>query len=1297
MAVNSVLTTLTTVTIRRCSGRQHLENNQEEIMENRVLCPLHLTTSGWIIAVLIAVIMFSGSGQLIALAAPETAITVNSFSDAVDANPGDGVCATATGVCTLRAAIQEANALPGDDVIILRTGIYTLSILGRNEDNSATGDLDIRSNIAIRGAGSDVTTITAAQIDRIFHLLSGTILIEGVTLSNGLADGISSQGDGGAIYAAVGVNLTLVESKLLSNEAVHWGGGLYMDQGVVALVDHCTFGQNKAGELGGGLDNYNGTATIVESAFLNNQAGNSGGGLYNDANGVLTLNRVTVSNNTASVDGAGLYNDGGRGLSTGSLTVNNTTFSANHATLNGGGLYNFGKVTLIENSTFSSNLADDAGGAIYNNGAVTNINFSTIYGNRATGLGGGIYNGVNHPLSLQNTILASNVQANCYFVDNNDVNSLGYNLENGNSCDLGANGDIVSTDPLLGTLATNGGPTMTHMPAEGSQAIGSAQPNSTLASDQRGVARPQGIAKDIGAAEREMADLSITKSDATDPVYAGTEIVYRLIARNAGQSRASAVVVTDELPTGVTFISATVITPNTCSYSTQVVTCNIQQIVVNEQVEITIRVQAPVTPGQISNKVTIRSAVSDPAPDNNTAVEKTIVLASADLALVKSATPNPVRAGDPLQVLLEVTNAGPSVAAAVVVTDTLSAGVNFANWQGSGWTCAFNTVTRIVRCQRGDLPVGAAPVLVLNVTAPAEGGPLYNTAQVSSASYDAVAANNVAETWTDVTATANLRILKQDVVDPVHARENLTYTLQVDNYGPSTATNVTLVDSLPADTIFVTATGPTGWECKYDNVAHRVTCTNTSLLTGAASQYLTIVVKASAEPAILTNQATITADEIEPDTSDNSASATTEVLASADLEIAQTHSPDSVQSGADLTYFLTVENAGPSTATSVLVTSQLPEDVTIKDVTGGDGWVCSFNSNVNLVTCTRSTLDVGLAPTITVVVIAPSTDGTTQNVALVGATPADFDPTDNTSTETVFVGSVADVAITLSDNPDPVITLASLIYTIEINNLGPSRSDNLTVTQILPSAVSFVRATGGDWSCSYDRNFHRVTCTRLYLLSGVTSTINVIVTTPAAGTVIESTATVATTTTDPVQDNNRDAETTYVNPSDLKIEWTNPPQYPAVTGQRSEYILKVTNLGPGDALSPFVTVNLPLLAEYNSCAGSCTYNNHIITFALPDMPVQAVQYATFEATASQDGHFYAIAWIHSDVVADNFTVNNSVHVLINTWMVFFPMLDGCDAGAACPESFWRIFVPLVELCQFDLSCQVGLPPGSAGN
>ena len=126
--------------------------------------------------------------------APDVTFTVDTTIDAVDANPGDGVCADSAGNCTLRAAIMEANAVPGAAAITLPGGTYTLSIplVGSgagfitDENAAETGDLDITDDLTISGAGADTTIVDGGALDRVFHIMAeSTVSISGVTIQNG--------------------------------------------------------------------------------------------------------------------------------------------------------------------------------------------------------------------------------------------------------------------------------------------------------------------------------------------------------------------------------------------------------------------------------------------------------------------------------------------------------------------------------------------------------------------------------------------------------------------------------------------------------------------------------------------------------------------------------------------------------------------------------------------------------------------------------------------------------------------------------------------------------------------------------------------------------------------------------------------------------------------------------------------------------------------------------------------------------------------------------------------------------
>jgi len=220
----------------------------------------------------------------------------------------------------------------------------------------------------------------------------------------------------------------------------------------------------------------------------------------------LILNNLTVADGSASATGFG--GSGGGIFNAGTLDVTNSTLSGNGAADGGGGVFNASTGTLrVNNSTLSGNSATDAnsttdaGGAIVNLGSLT-VNNSTLSDNSAD-KGGGIFN-FSGTTTLHNTIVAdSPTGGNCL----GGITDRGYNIDEDGSCVDEIVTTSKTTDPLLGPLADNGGPTETHALLPGSAAIdiipqGRGCENTTT--DQRGVSRPQGDLCDIGAYEVEV-------------------------------------------------------------------------------------------------------------------------------------------------------------------------------------------------------------------------------------------------------------------------------------------------------------------------------------------------------------------------------------------------------------------------------------------------------------------------------------------------------------------------------------------------------------------------------------------------------------------------------------------------------------------------------------------------------------------------------------------------------------------------------------------------------------------------
>jgi hypothetical protein len=212
----------------------------------------------------------------------------------------------------------------------------------------------------------------------------------------------------------------------------------------------------------------------------------------------LTLKVLTIANGSnPNGFGGGLENFG-------TVSISNSTFATNSAGF-GGGLdnENFGTVS-ISNSTFATNSAPNLdGGGLFNDGGTVSISNSTFATNSA-GEGGGLFN--ESTASIGGSIVANNTGGNCFLQFGGVITSTGYNLESGTDCGLTSTGDLQNTDPKLGPLASNGGPTQTMALLKGSPAIDYIPLTSSLcpATDQRGHKRPDNPhegACDIGAYE----------------------------------------------------------------------------------------------------------------------------------------------------------------------------------------------------------------------------------------------------------------------------------------------------------------------------------------------------------------------------------------------------------------------------------------------------------------------------------------------------------------------------------------------------------------------------------------------------------------------------------------------------------------------------------------------------------------------------------------------------------------------------------------------------------------------------
>ncbi len=308
-----------------------------------------------------------------------------------------------------------------------------------------------------------------------------------------------------------------------------------------------------------------------------------------------------------------------------------------------------------------------------------------------------------------------------------------------------------------------------------------------------------------------VADLSVTKSAPTN-VVAGTNMTYTIVAASTGPSDAQNVVVSDKVPAGVSIVSVSApgatacnagtpgdpLAPLTCTFST----INASTPLANRTVTVIVKVN-PETTGILHNDASVTSATFDPATGNNLAHTDTTVDTSADLSVVKVASPNPVVAGKTLSSKMTVSNAGPSRARNVTLRDVLPNGVTFAavSVSNGAGTCTHVTAPADeVDCQLNDLDPGHSTVVFVDVTVKTstpDGATLTDTATIGSSTPDPGPGANTASQSPTVQAVYDRTVNLSSDAPIYKPSTTIHYLITVGDNGPSDAVNVVVKQTLP--------------------------------------------------------------------------------------------------------------------------------------------------------------------------------------------------------------------------------------------------------------------------------------------------------------------------------------------------------------------------------------------------------------------------------------------------------------------------------------------------------------------
>ncbi len=721
-----------------------------------------------------------------------------------------------------------------------------------------------------------------------------------------------------------------------------------------------------------------------------------------------------------------------------------------------------------------------------------------------------------------------------------------------------------------------------------------------------------------GGGANGLADVSITKTADPTNVFSGDRVTYTLNVQNAGPSSAQGVTVSDPVdPASFGDVIAQT-TQGTCDTT---VSCSLGTLAAGGSATITITATVIARDTTLTNNATVASSTPDPLPANNSASATVTVLGTADLTIAKAGTVNPMQDGTD-SFTLTVSNNGPDTAHGIVVNDTLPSQFTASAASGGGFSCALPAGPGgTVACTLATLaPTAGSPVQITitgTLSATSAGQTISDAATVSSNTADSDLSNNSASLDQLVGPVADLTISKAaflsdgvtPVTNPLAVGGTFIYALDVTNNGPDDAAGVVVTDPLPAG---MTLTTPIPSGCAASGGT--VTCTIGTLPAGQTTVLdLAITVGAAAANTAPTNTASVSSTTVDPDTTNDSASATVGVGQVASLALAKSVSPQTANVGDQVTYTFVVTNnapvgeagGGPTGlgTTGALVTDPLPSG--LRFVASSTGSSCTDNPGPpETVSCDLGAVVPGATATASFVaqVTSVAAGSTVPNTATVATESAggssalpNMDPANGSADAALIVNPEADLSLTKTvSNPNPAVD-DEVDYTLTASNAGPNDATGVTITDSLPAGLAFLDATPG---C--DNQNGTVTCDIGTLAAGERAavTIRALTTGAVAGTAVGNLATVSGNELDPDPGNNQAAATIDVQPLvDLRLTKVASNPAPAAGGPVT-YTLTLVNRGPSPAAGVTITDPLPSGLSFISATagqGSCRAQGQTVT------------------------------------------------------------------------------------------------------
>jgi len=557
------------------------------------------------------------------------------------------------------------------------------------------------------------------------------------------------------------------------------------------------------------------------------------------------------------------------------------------------------------------------------------------------------------------------------------------------------------------------------------------------------------------------------------------------------------------------------------------------------------------------------------------------VCGSPALLLTGSASPSPVLDGGQLTFTFFYESVGQAAAPSATLSTPIPANTTFVSATGGG---AFGNGA--VTWTLGSLGVGVSGTVTLTVqvdTPLADGTPLADVASLG-----ATGATTATATTNVTVSNALLTLGSTSAPNPVAAGGALTITLNYANTGSGAGAMGTIVDMLPANTTFVSASNGGA----YDSTSNRVTWNLGALAMGASGSvsYAVQVTTPLANGTVLSDMATLSATNNSSVTASSSAT----VSSAPSLTLTDTPAPSPVAAAGMLVYTLGYANSGSDAASAATITYSLPANVTFQTASSGG----TYSTSANTATWNLGSIAAGASGTVTVgvLVTSPIANGTvlTDAASLTTGNAATVMANAN-----VTVTSAALLTLTETGAPNPIAAGAQLVYTLAYGNSGTDTAAAASIVAAVPSNTSFVSATGGG---TYDSGTNQVTFALGSVAAGINGTVTftVQVATPLAnGTSLAASSTMSATgvTGAPAM-----ATASVASAPTLSLTNTGAPN-PVLTGSQLTYTLAFANNGTDAAHGIGLTDTLPAGLGFLSASGGASFDSGTgtVSWSLADL------------------------------------------------------------------------------------------------